>query len=562
MKKKGYGKSSIKFKLMGSAVLVCLIFAVAACWQFRQLQKTKESYDELIAVTVDKSNRARDFLVNCELLPVYLNGYLVSGDVSMLDKYRAQTAAVDKDFQELESLLVAGEEHQIFSTLKADFTKFRLTGDFLAETRQKCQEIEARLQEMRQKSVRSGQVNGAQSEVKQLSDELLTENQKIISFTAEQQKRTEEIIADGRKFVALEEKYLLTGMEASEKKIAAIKKMGIAAVGFSLLAGLLIALGMGAQVTGPLRVLEQEASRIASGDLAGRDIPLYRQDEIGMLTQAFNQMGQNLREIVRRLTEAAGTIFEAAQRLAENAQQTSRGATEVASVIAEIGATAGQVADNAGEVATAAERTAGIAGQGNQRVEQVIGQMEVIDNSTRRVSRAILTLGQTAREITQILEVITGIADQTNLLALNAAIEAARAGEKGRGFAVVAEEVRKLAEQSAKSAGQIHELITRIQEGTAEAAARMEVNIHDVQTGNTVVKETGEVFKNIINMVRSLSNQVEEMTRAAQEIGGAIQQAAGTVQEQTAAMEEVAAAAEAMSELAAELKGVTERFRL
>ena len=110
-----------------------------------------------------------------------------------------------------------------------------------------------------------------------------------------------------------------------------------------------------------------------------------------------------------------------------------------------------------------------------------------------------------SKEIGKIIEVITGISDQTNLLALNAAIEAARAGEHGKGFAVVADEVRKLAEQSKESADQITTLVQEIQEHTDHAVTVMGKGTNEVELGITVVQDTGEGFKRILqSLIRYL----------------------------------------------------------
>ena len=135
--------------------------------------------------------------------------------------------------------------------------------------------------------------------------------------------------------------------------------------------------------------------------------------------------------------------------------------------------------------------------KGNENVEQVIEQMSAINLSVKNSAEIIEKLQQRSGEIGQIVQVITEIASQTNLLSLNASIEAARAGEEGRGFAVVANEVKKLSEQSKKSADQIIQLIHYIQEEMIVAVETISEGERNVAIGIDVVKETGSLFKGI-----------------------------------------------------------------
>ena len=116
-----------------------------------------------------------------------------------------------------------------------------------------------------------------------------------------------------------------------------------------------------------------------------------------------------------------------------------------------------------------------------------------------------------SHEIGQIV-VITEIASQTNLLSLNAGIEAARAGEEGRGFAVVASEVKKLSEESRKSADQIIELVRYIQDETASAVEAISEGEHNVAKGIEVVKETGELFKGMLVATDTVTSQIQEVS--------------------------------------------------
>ena len=156
------------------------------------------------------------------------------------------------------------------------------------------------------------------------------------------------------------------------------------------------------------------------------------------------------------------------------------------------------------------------------RADEIIGRMSA---SAKEVAGLIKGLAQKIEGISRITEAITELAEQTNLLALNAAIEAARVGEHGKGFAVVAEEVRRLAEGSARAAREIMEVIGSVE----EEAARV------VESTEKSARETGEkVFKEV----------------------------AATVEEQSAASEEVSSSAVTLNEMSKELGRAVAVFKL
>lgn len=175
------------------------------------------------------------------------------------------------------------------------------------------------------------------------------------------------------------------------------------------------------------------------------------------------------------------------------------------------------------------------------------------------------------------------IAQQTNLLALNAAIEAARAGDQGRGFVVVADEVRKLAEQSNAAAGKIGTIISEIQQETSKAVKAMGDGTAAVSSGMLLVKNTGEAFGEILEMVAVVSRQAQEVSTVARETSqltqsmeerleqiyevtqqavSNTQQVAAAAEEQNAAMEEIDAAASNLSRMAEELQEAVIVFKL
>ncbi|WMT41073.1 methyl-accepting chemotaxis protein [Paenibacillus sp. D2_2] len=126
---------------------------------------------------------------------------------------------------------------------------------------------------------------------------------------------------------------------------------------------------------------------------------------------------------------------------------------------------------------------------------------------------------------------ITQIAEQTHLLSLNASIEAARAGEEGRGFAVVANQVKKLAEESAKSAEQIADLVHYIQKETTTAVAAISEGERNVAAGIQIVQETGELFATILDGTDSVTSQIQEVSAATEEMVAETEQITATIKQ-------------------------------
>nr|WP_275581922.1 methyl-accepting chemotaxis protein [Brevibacillus fulvus] len=240
------------------------------------------------------------------------------------------------------------------------------------------------------------------------------------------------------------------------------------------------------------------------------------------------------------------------------------------------------IAKNAEDVTDIAKRAVQRATSGGESVKTVVTQMNTINQTVLESAAVVKVLGDRSQEISQIIEVITGIAAQTNLLALNAAIEAARAGEHGRGFAVVADEVRKLAEQSSASAERISQLISLIQEEIIQTVSAMDTATAEVANGMVTVQAVGETFKHIHENINEVTQEITEVTEAivkasagSEQLGElmnhvaaiANESAAGTqtvsaaTEEQLASMEEITASAHSLAKRAEELLSLINQFK-
>ena len=151
-------------------------------------------------------------------------------------------------------------------------------------------------------------------------------------------------------------------------------------------------------------------------------------------------------------------------------------------------------------------------------MEDVNGQMTVISMAIGQSAGIMNGMANYSEEIRKVTSLITDIAEQTNLLALNAAIEAARAGEHGKGFAVVAEEVRNLAEQSKRSAGEIGNMIDTMIGSVAEAVTSTEDGSQRVEEGLVVTERTRDVFSRIEQAAGDVSDKVTTVSAAIEQI--------------------------------------------
>lgn len=199
----------------------------------------------------------------------------------------------------------------------------------------------------------------------------------------------------------------------------------------------------------------------------------------------------------------------AVDRIAEGAHQQSAAVTEAEHVLSnQLGLAMEQVGQSLEASRQATYGAGTVANQGAIAVGKTIGSIHDMAGAMQQVSERVVQMGHRSQQIVAIVQTIDEIAERTNLLALNAAIEAARAGEQGRGFAVVADEVRKLAERSARSAQEIGQLISAVQETATQAMAAMEQSNAKMQQGLGTADETQSSLDQIQQAVADVESQM------------------------------------------------------
>ena len=310
-----------------------------------------------------------------------------------------------------------------------------------------------------------------------------------------------------------------------------------------------------------LEATEQARQATARAEEAARQAESAKRE--GMLAAA----GQ-LEKVVEIITSTSHELSDRIKQSDSIAASSSQRLSAAATAMNEMNTTVQEVARNASSASAVSSETRANAESGAQIVESALQSIEQVHTVSLALKDDMAQLNEHAQAITHIMGVISDIADQTNLLALNAAIEAARAGEAGRGFAVVADEVRKLAEKTMASTGDVQNAITAIQGSAAQSVAAMDKALTEVETASGFAGKSGEALRQILGNVEATADQVraiatasEEQSAASDEINQSIVevnemsvQTAQAMTEAAGAIAELAQQAQGLSQLIAGMK--------
>ncbi|NLS86878.1 methyl-accepting chemotaxis protein [Bacillus subtilis] len=378
----------------------------------------------------------------------------------------------------------------------------------------------------------------------------------------------------------------------------------ITVTGISVILGIVLSIMLLKSIMVPLRSINKQLEEIAHGEAdLTKKVIVKNKDEFGQLAQSFNAFTHSLSQIVKQISSSSEQVAASSEELSASAEESKSTSEHIsqsmqmaadsnvkqssmteksAESITELLDSISSVASNTGNIADLSSSMRDKAEIGSKSVNKMLDQMKFIDKSVDSAGNGLQALVASTAEISDISSLITTISEQTNLLALNAAIEAARAGEQGKGFAVVAEEVRKLADETNKSANHIQSVVATIQNESIETVNNIKVVQENVTSGIVLSQETTGNFNEILNLVEQVTSQIQEVAAATQQLTSGVEViqhtvhtlAAGTKEtsanteavaksseEQLHSMEEISYAAESLSQLAEELQSVINRFK-
>ncbi len=393
-----------------------------------------------------------------------------------------------------------------------------------------------------------------------------------------------------------EEKNLMGMAKQLRESILIISLITLAIVG----TGLYFIIG---KLLKPIGRLRNSMDAVAEGDLTAQS-DIQSSDEIGQLSDNFNQMLTNMHSIISVVNQSAENVRTNSESLSAVAEETSASSAEVAHAVNEIaegasksaqdaetvterseelGRQINDISERAMSMTEIAERTGNMNANGQVQMAQLQDTFKTSGTNLQSMNTAIATLGEKVKAIGGVMDTITDISSQTNLLALNASIEAARAGEHGKGFAVVAEEVRKLAEQSARATEEVQTTVQQLQQESHLVTEQMEETITTFRDQGVVVQETESTFGQLSSLmadmqasIDAISIEIQTVSQHKDNVAMTIQTMAATSQETAAACEEVSAsteeqlraiqsvtdAAETLTNLSEELSQAIDRFKV
>ncbi|MBI5057836.1 MAG: methyl-accepting chemotaxis protein [Nitrospirae bacterium] len=364
------------------------------------------------------------------------------------------------------------------------------------------------------------------------------------------------------------------GLDAVTYSVKSVRNVTFTLNVFFIVTGAVSCLYLVRSIVLPLKEGVAATDRLADGEL-NAEIKTDRGDEFGRLQVSLKTLVENLREIVSQIKDVSNTVASNSEEVSATTEQISSGINEQsrqieqsAAAVTEVAQSIVEVARNAANASDAAKESVSIAGEGKTVVEQTVTSMLSIAENVEQSSHTIGELGESSKQIGDIISVINDIAGQTNLLALNAAIEAARAGEQGRGFAVVADEVKKLAEKTGKATEEITEMIKKIQRETEVSVVSMRKNKEDAEKGVRLANQARESLERIVHasdqcldMVQSIAAATEEQSSAVEQVSATMENVAGAFGASREAVSQINTSAIELARISGELMNLVSWFK-
>ncbi len=284
---------------------------------------------------------------------------------------------------------------------------------------------------------------------------------------------------------------------------------------------LLVSLVLRGQILRPIREIEQASIRLRDGDLTHR-VRVIGGDEIAHTAQAFNELIESFQQAMRQVAAVAASVSASAEALVSASAQVAESSSAQTGAVGVVSMTIEQMSVSIAAISSHAQSLRGSAEaslrgteDGHQALSRLLENIDSVRLAFSAIRGSVGDFVESTSAITTSITQVKDLSAQTNLLALNAAIEAARAGESGRGFSVVADEVRQLAQRSARAANSINLL-------TAQLEGQSEVVDEALRAGTVALDDSGRLLSELESTLQQAAELVGDSTRGMDRIADAV----------------------------------------
>ncbi|MGE7603373.1 methyl-accepting chemotaxis protein [Peribacillus sp. NPDC097675] len=561
-------KLSVSKKLWGSFLSLLLFLLAMGAVYLLIISELNGQYKFLLDDRVKKTQLVDDLIINQQDYSNDIRGYMIYADAKYLEGRTEKNNVFEDTYKELGKKLKLKEDRVLLEeAYKAKQEYAKLSEEIIFNVqKEKTQEA---LVIAKETSVLEETII---EKAKQLSD-----NQKV--YMQEKRKEIDALVKDMQLIITL----VIIG-------------------GFVL--SIVMPTVLSRSISYPVRKLTAAIGQVADGDLQVEDVQVRNKDEIGDMACAFNKMVKELKSIVSSMRDSSTLLAAQAEQMsasseeslassemvATTAEDNMQGTNQQVTIIEdsvnsmnEMAAAVGRITESNVDMLQSAETVNSLVNEGSSSMNAVTKEMNNI-NATIQDSASIMEkMAIHSSDIQRVTALITDISDQTNLLALNAAIEAARAGEHGKGFAVVADEVRKLAEESKRSASEIANMVSIIQDATKKGVESIKIGSEKAVDGLVASENSLQMFNQIKVAVGEVSERIGSTSIAIDEIQAMTEEvAAGSLsikeiavsaaeraydtsaatEEQLAANEQITTGAQSLASLAERLQKEVSHFKI